>query len=74
MPYIKVDEIQKLIEVENYLGDKESWSDNTYKLWEVVEELLNRLRKDNKKAKEYMSAKRKINKNYGRSKKNDSRI
>ena len=72
MPYIKVGEIQKLIEIENYLGEKENWSDNTYKIWEIVEDLLGRLHRDNKKAKEYMSAKRKINKNYGRSKKNEN--
>ena len=69
MPYIKVGEIQKLIEIENYLGEKENWSDNTYKVWEIVDGLLNRLHKDNKKAKEYMRAKRKIDKNYGRKKK-----
>lgn len=69
MPYIKVGEIHKLIEIENYLGEKEDWSDNTYKVWEIVDGLLNRLQKDNKKAKEYMRAKRKIDKNYGRKKK-----
>ena len=68
MAYIKVDEIQKLIEVENYLGEKENWSENTYKLWSVVEELLNRQNKTNRKAKEYMRVKRKENPQYGRSK------
>ena len=42
MAYIKASEIQKLIEVENYLGEKENWSENTCKIWSVVEELLNR--------------------------------
>ena len=68
MAYIKSSGIQKLIEVENYLGEKENWSDNTYKLWSVVEELLNRQNKTNKKAKEYMRVKRKENPQYGRSK------
>ena len=68
MAYIKVSEIQKLIEVENYLGEKENWSENTYKLWSVVEELLNRQNKTNEKAKEYMRVKRKDNPKYGRSK------
>lgn len=68
MPYIKADEIQKLIEVENYLGEKENWSENTYKIWSVVETLLNRQNKVNKKAKEYMRVKRKGNPQYGRSK------
>lgn len=68
MAYIKVNEIQKLIEVENYLGEKENWSENTYKLWSVVEELVNRQNNANKKAKEYMRIKRKDNPKYGRSK------
>ena len=68
MAYIKVSEIQKLIEVENYLGEKENWSENTYKLWSVVDELLNRQNKTNKKAKEYIRTKRKENTQYGRSK------
>ena len=68
MAYIKASEIQKLIEVENYLGEKENWSENTYKLWSVVEELLNRQNKANEKAKEYMRTKRKENPQYGRSK------
>ena len=69
MAYIKASEIQKLIEVENYLGEKENWSENTCKLWSVVEELLNRQNKTNEKAKEYMRGKRKDNPQYGRSKK-----
>lgn len=68
MAYIKASEIQKLIEVENYLGEKENWSENTYKIWSVVEELLNRQNKTNKKQKEYMRIKRKDNPKYGRSK------
>ena len=69
MPYIKTDEIEKLIEVENYLGEKESWSDATYKIWSVIEELVKRHNKNNKRAKEYMRKKREEDPQYGRSKK-----
>ncbi len=69
MPYIKIDEIKKLIEVENYLGEKENWSDATFKIWSVNEALLERHYKNNERAKEYMRGKRKINPQYGRSKK-----
>lgn len=68
MPYIKIDEIDRLIEVENYLGEKENWSENTYKIWSVIEKLLERSSKTNVRAKEYMREKRKENPQYGRSK------
>lgn len=69
MPYIKVEEINKLIEVENYLGEKENWSENTYKIWSVIEAVLERGNKTNKRAKEYMREKRKENPQYGRGQK-----
>lgn len=68
MPYIKADEIQQLIEVENYLGEKENWSENTYKLWSVIEKLLSRQKKDAEKMKKFMRVKRKENPQYGRKK------
>lgn len=68
MPYITTGEIQTLIEVENYLGDKENWSENTCKIWQVVETLLARKAKDNEKVKNIMRRKRAIDKNYGRGK------
>lgn len=67
MPYIKSSEIKTLIEVENYLGDKENWSENTCKIWEVIDNLLKRQAKDNERVKKIMRQKRATDKNYGRS-------
>lgn len=67
MPYIKSSEIRTLIEVENYLGDKENWSENTCKIWEVIDKLLARQAKDNERVKNIMRQKRAIDKKYGRS-------
>lgn len=69
MPYIKTDEIEKLIEIENYLGEKENWSEATCKIWGVIEELLKRHNKNNERAKKYMRKKREEDPQYGRSKK-----
>ena len=69
MPYIKADEIQQLIEVENYLGEKENWSENTYKIWSIVEKLLSRQKKDNEKSKKVMAYKRATDPKYDRRKK-----
>lgn len=64
--YITEEEIETLIEIENYLGDKENWSENTMKIWNVVEKLLERRHKTNGQAKNNMRKYRKENKNYGR--------
>lgn len=64
--YITEDEIKTLIEIENYLGDKESWSENTMKIWRVIESLVQRRKKTNEQAKNNMRRYRKENKNYGR--------
>lgn len=64
--YIKEEEIETLIEIENYLGEKENWSENTMKIWSVVENLLKRRNKTNEQAKNNMRKYRKENKNYGR--------
>jgi hypothetical protein len=66
MPFIKVNEIETLIEIENHLGETENWSEYTTKLWELIEELLKRKNKDAEKVKLIMREKRKIDKNYGR--------
>ena len=42
MLFITEQELGKLIEVENYLGKKENWSENTCKIWEVIEAITNR--------------------------------
>lgn len=68
MPYIKDSEIQTLIEVENHLGTTENWSENTTKLWSVIETLLKRQKVDAEKSKKVMREKRSIDKNYGRRK------
>lgn len=64
--YITEDEIETLIEIENYLGEKENWSENTTKIWNVVESLMKRRYKTNERAKKNMRKYRKENKNYGR--------
>lgn len=68
MPIIKAKEIETLIEIENHLGETENWSEYTTKLWELIEELLKRKKKDAEKVKLIMREKRKIDKNYGREK------
>lgn len=64
--YITEEEIETLIEIENYLGEKESWSESTTKIWNVVENLVKRRHKTNEQAKNNMRKYRKENKNYGR--------
>lgn len=66
MPYITMDEIETLIEIENHLGDTENWSIYTTKIWELIEKLLKRHKKENERGKLIMREKRKIDKNYGR--------
>lgn len=68
MPFIRMDEIEKLIQVENYLGDKENWSENTTKLWEVVEALLQRQNNIRDKQRLYMKHKRATDIKYSRKK------
>lgn len=71
MPYIRSEEIEKLIEIEEYLGDKESWSENTMKIWEVVDSLLQRLQKDREKSRARMAHLRATNPKYDRKKTNN---
>lgn len=66
MPFIKANEIETLIEIENHLGETENWSEYTTKLWKLIEELLKRKKKDAEKVKLIMREKREIDKNYGR--------
>lgn len=69
MPWINNSEIEKLIEIEAYLGKKENWSENTRKIWDVIETLIERRKKLAEKSKLVMREKRSIDKNYGRKKK-----
>ena len=66
MPWIKNSEIETLIEIENYLGTKENWSENTTKIWGVIETLIERRKKLAEKQKKVMREKRSVDKNYGR--------
>lgn len=68
MPYIKAKEIEKLIEIENHLGEMENWSENTLKMWDIIETLQQRQKLDAEKSKHLMRTKRALNKNYGRAK------
>lgn len=71
MPYISNEEIEKLIEVERYLGEKENWSENTTKIWGVIESLLQKLQKDREKSRAKMAHLRATNPKYDRKKKNN---
>lgn len=64
--YITEDEIKELIEIENYLGNKENWSENTTKIWSVIEKVLHRREKTNERMKQNMRKYREKDKNYGR--------
>ncbi len=64
-----MNEIETLIEIENHLGDTENWSVYTTKIWELIEKLLKRHKKENERGKMIMREKRKIDKNYGRAQK-----
>lgn len=64
--YITNEEIKTLIEIEGYLGEKENWSEQTCKIWDIVEKLIKRNKKINERAKQNMRRYRKENKNYGR--------
>lgn len=68
MPYITMEEIETLIEIENHLGDTENWSIYTTKIWELIEKLMKRHKKETERGKLIMREKRKIDKNYGREK------
>lgn len=68
MPYISMKDLEKLMEIENYLGEKENWSKNTKKIWKVIENVLENREKSNKKTYEIIKAKRLTDKNYGRKK------
>ena len=76
MPYITNKQIMRLIEAEEYFWENLNWRENEetekalWKIWATTEELAEKKYGENQRAKMYMREKRKINKNYGRSKKN----
>lgn len=75
MPYINNKQIERLIEAEHYLWEHSDWKTNDetekalWNIWQTVEEIEKAKYFENKKAKLYMQAKRKINPRYGRKEK-----
>lgn len=75
MPYIKNEQVQRLIEAENYFWEHSDWKDNEetgkalWYIWQTIEEVLGAKCIENKRSKLYMRAKRKDNPQYGRKKK-----
>jgi len=67
--YIKNKDLDFLIELENKLGNTEGWSEDTFKLWSLIDRLLKEREKTNKRTLNIITEKRKTNPNYGRSKK-----
>lgn len=67
--YIKNEDLEFLIHLENRLGETESWSADVYRLWELIERLM--IQRDVQRLKTYrtVTMKRKIDKTYGRPKK-----
>ena len=75
MPYIKNEQIQRLIKAEHYFWEHSDWEDNEetekalWNIWRTVEDVLGAKYIENKRSKLYMRAKRKDNPQYGRKKK-----
>ena len=68
--YINNDDLDFLISLENKLGEKENWSDEVMTLWLLNERLIKQRDKNRDKTRKIISEKRKIDKNYARSKYN----
>lgn len=74
MAYISNEEIEKLIEAENYFWEHSDWKKNEetehalWNIWSVLESAVKKRDLLNKKQKHYMRGKRKEDKNYGRRK------
>lgn len=66
--YIKNDDLDFLIHLENKLGQLENWSEDTTKLWELVDRLIAQRKSQNEYTRNHIAEKRKIDKNYGRKK------
>lgn len=67
--YISNSDLDFLIYLENKLGCTEDWSEDVCNLWLLNQKLLKQRELTNKKTREYIAARRKINKNYARGKK-----
>lgn len=67
--YIKLEELNKLIEVENKLAGVKKYYNEFCILCTIIENCLQQRAKDNKKNYARIKEKRQTNKNYARSKK-----
>ena len=68
--YIKNEELDFLIKLENRLGAEWGWKDeDMWNLWKLNEELLTRRRNQNEYARNFVAHKRETDKSYARSKK-----
>lgn len=67
--YINNKDLEFLIQLENELGCDENWSDRVKQLWKLNEKLIKQREANNKKTREAIAEKRKIDKNYARRKK-----
>ena len=65
MMYLKNEDLDILIEAENKLGN---WEDS-WKLWKLIERLTKQRDKDRERIKNIVAERRKLNKDYARSKK-----
>jgi len=65
---IKNEDLIFLIELEDYFGKIEGWTDRTEKLWSLNERLIQQRNTQREKTRIIISERRIHNKNYGRSK------
>ena len=66
--YINNKDLEFLIELENELSCDKNWSDRVKQLCKLNKKLMNQREANNKKTREAIAEKRKIDKNYARSK------
>lgn len=66
---ISIDDLNFLISLENRLGKEENWSKDVIRLWELNDKLLRQRERGNEKSRNAIAARRKMDKNYARSKK-----
>lgn len=66
--YLKNEDLEFLIELENKLWATEGFTDDVEKLWKLNERLIQKRNQTREKTLNYITEKRKTNPNYGRSK------
>lgn len=66
--YLKNEDLDFLIELENKLWTIEGFTDDVEKLWKLNERLIQKRNQTREKTLNYITEKRKSNPNYGRSK------